>query len=573
MWSRPLSFLRERHALLVFFASWTALLLQAPGMGHYLINPDHGYQLSMGQMILDGRWPFVDFFLHHGPLVSLSSALAMALTGNLLGETVLCATGYAVAIALMSTLVMRRTSLLAGWLVAVLGLLLLARFYKWYYWLWPMAVLWGLARYFAVETREVAAADDRAARARLGLVGVLAGLGALYRLELGPVFIVLVALLLLLTGRRPQDSRKTLARGMYVLTGMAIPFVLWFGSLLVAGGLTGIRDFVVGSVVGVHDTATFWRRPFPTFQVTTPLAMESAHAALLFVLFPATYSTAIFLGVWIDRTKKNLIKGYTDGRFLIAGALLGILSSPQAYYRPDPQHLYQVLPVFYISFFLILNLGWRKWCQSAGPGKHLMAICIAMYALIFSLALWGVVPQGAKDMAPIESSVVSRYRSLAAVPLRMPKAEIPTSDLSFKHERDVAEFLSEIRRRTDSGEPILVVGYMPQVYFFARRPMSGILNMYTTNGFFTGDEWRQRTLHHIRANPPALVVTPSDLFVAERSEAYHLLHPELFAFLRESFSEHLMSRAKWSLWGPTTESSDGEARRQWPVRPPAGGLE
>ena len=59
------SFLRSAHGPAVFLFALIVLLVRAPGVDRYLVSPDHGYQLSLGQMTLaEGRWPFVDYFYH-----------------------------------------------------------------------------------------------------------------------------------------------------------------------------------------------------------------------------------------------------------------------------------------------------------------------------------------------------------------------------------------------------------------------------------------------------------------------------------------------------------------------------
>ena len=128
---------------LVFGATTFALLWFAPDLFRFLIDTDHGWQLGMGRQILLGRFPGVDLLLFYGPLVGCTSALALWLAGSLIGEVALCSLGYGTALFLMHRIARRWVSPIAGWIVPLAGLLLLARFYKWSYWLFPVAVLYS----------------------------------------------------------------------------------------------------------------------------------------------------------------------------------------------------------------------------------------------------------------------------------------------------------------------------------------------------------------------------------------------------------------------------------------------
>ena len=83
------------HPWIVFGLVLLVLLWRAPSLGFLLANPDHGYQLSLGRQILLGAFPYVDLMFHYGPLVAFTSAFNLGFLGGVMGETLVCALGYA----------------------------------------------------------------------------------------------------------------------------------------------------------------------------------------------------------------------------------------------------------------------------------------------------------------------------------------------------------------------------------------------------------------------------------------------------------------------------------------------
>ena len=95
--------------MVVFAIAFVLLLWKAPGLDFYLGSADHGYQLSIMRQILLGEFPYIDVFFYYGPMFGFTSALGALATGNLVGETVICAVGYAAALTLIYVLVARNS--------------------------------------------------------------------------------------------------------------------------------------------------------------------------------------------------------------------------------------------------------------------------------------------------------------------------------------------------------------------------------------------------------------------------------------------------------------------------------
>ena len=113
-----------RLTLTVFVAVLVYLLLRVPSPEFFLESDDHGYQMALGMAVVTGRLPGFDFVSQYGPFVAFSSALAYLLSGNLIGEIVLCAAGYAAAVALVYRYLARHTNVTIG-LIGALAVLIL----------------------------------------------------------------------------------------------------------------------------------------------------------------------------------------------------------------------------------------------------------------------------------------------------------------------------------------------------------------------------------------------------------------------------------------------------------------
>jgi hypothetical protein len=131
------------------------LLWRAPGLEFYYHSPDHGYQLSLGRQITLGKFPFVDMFFHYGPLTALTSAIGIWLSGSLLGETLICVIGYTAALFLVFALVRAHASTTTGLCATIFSFLMMSRFYKWYYWLFPLLSLYIFHRALVSKKRDI----------------------------------------------------------------------------------------------------------------------------------------------------------------------------------------------------------------------------------------------------------------------------------------------------------------------------------------------------------------------------------------------------------------------------------
>ncbi len=212
----------------VFLGFLVVFLGKAPGLGSYLTSQDHAYQLSIGTQVLLGRVPGVDVIIAYGPLVMYTSAFGLWLTHSLIGETILCATGYAFSLFLIYHLVSRYASTRVGLVAAGFGFLLQARFYKWYVWLIPLVILFVWDRYLNCPAR---------GRWRWVVAGgFLLGICWLYRPDFGTSELLASLVFLgLFEAAAPRRSAARLLQAGGMLVGcFAVAPLLWLGYLAVA---------------------------------------------------------------------------------------------------------------------------------------------------------------------------------------------------------------------------------------------------------------------------------------------------------------------------------------------------
>ena len=125
------------------------------------------------------------------------------------------------------------------------------------------------------------------------------------------------------------------------------------------------------------------------------------------------------------------------------------------------------------------------------------------------------------DLAPLGRNLPQRYRALAA--------GLDAADPA----NPVVQVARAVRRRTTPDQPIIVTPLMPQIYFWADRPMSGLLNGYA--GIFSQESWRRRNLEAVQQNRPALVVADRDFLRGNPNSLLKKYNPELYDWLKEHY--------------------------------------
>lgn len=219
------------------------------------------------------------------------SAFCQWLTGNLISETILCSLGYAASICLMFFMVRKHSARYWPYIVAISGYLLLARFYKWYYWLFPVAILYlvNLLQKFNEDTKRYCWL--------IFVAGIVAGVGSLFRFDLGPVFlcffIAFQLLVIFCRFRNPIGFRSSV--GIY-FSGFMISSGIWLGILFWQGGLPAITDYFHAIFSGGSGVVMHWGLSLPPFDWMSPFSRNSATTATL-TLLPVVYFCCIGFGI------------------------------------------------------------------------------------------------------------------------------------------------------------------------------------------------------------------------------------------------------------------------------------
>ena len=517
------------HPWIVFGLVLLVLLWRAPSLGFLLANPDHGYQLSLGRQILLGAFPYVDLMFHYGPLVAFTSAFNLGFLGGVMGETLVCALGYAIAFLLLARVARCRISGAAGWLVPLVGMLLIARFYKWYFWLFQAAILYCLHRHFASPTGSIR---------WLVIAGGPSGLGGLYRLDLGVVLLVVCTAFALTEGLAGGSRSRALRAAAGTLAAFAIPLIVWLVVLGWAGGAVAIRDYLAATLAGSSGAVAEWSRGVPAFVWAQPFTKESG-LSLAHFLLPATYALCGILGFRSGYLRPDPMPG--SARCMLATAILGLGLLPQARYRADVQHLLQALPPMLLAASFLLRRGWLASRRLGRPGWTGLRLGIAIYAAILALAAVGLSSRSGMDLARYVSDPRLRWAQLRSGVAPGVGVTTPLGRISL-----------EIQRSTAAGDRILVVPRRAcQLYHFAERPMSGLLNMYA-RGILDGPEWRRRNLEHVREHPPALVVAwrgfpdPAHPRVRELRSS----QPELHRYVAARYTRVAYADGPWVILRP-----------------------
>jgi hypothetical protein len=463
-------------AVLVGF--FVMILMEAPGLEYFLTSRDHGYQLSIGTQILMGKVPGIDIITAYGPMAMYTSALGLKLSGSLIGETTLCALGYAVGLFLMYWLVKNHSTSIFGLMAAGTGFLLQARFYKWYVWLIPLGTLWALHHY---------ATDSTPHRRRWAVViGMVLGLSWLYRLDIGSLEFVssLAFIAIIELGRPPRRYAQCIQTLGLCTASFSILPLCWFGYLAIMVGAHAPLVFLRTTIEGALTVSQGMAQSLPPIRVL----------ALAYILVPSTLLLAAGIGI------AGECVGHADSRsrFLLAAALTGLGVFHQAIHRMDPPHLLQVIPPAIVCAFLLLAMYLRR--IAVKTRRKLGEFVLVFSGLVYFLTLGYVgarlMQWGRQDLIGLSSWSTWRYVDLA-------------HPLGSQDRFPLVKAIRVIRQQTDPAEPILVFPLDCQYYALAQRKLSGRLHAFYA-GVFDAPLYHFDNLEAIRKEMPALVVLSSD---------------------------------------------------------------
>lgn len=457
----------------VFLGALTLLLLRAPGLDYFLTSRDHGYQVGIGGQVLQGATPGVDIVTVYGPMAMLTSALGLRISGSLLGEAFLCSGGYALCFTLLYVLVRRDWSRAAGLAATAAGYALMARYYKWYVWLIPLATLWALRGW-------IDAADDRKRR-WLAACGLIVGLGWLYRLDMGTFAAVAVGLMIAAAEFGRPSRRFAGSLAVFVAAASIFPMA-WLIYLVAAEGIGAPWTFLWSSFHGALVVSRGMAAPM----VRLPSIILGFSCASAVLALAGTLGVALW---WRGDDSPG-------SRYLLATALVGLATAHQAMHRRDPAHLLQVVPPVIAAAFAILATARRAAGDASRgvPSRAALGSFAIASACVLAYATYGLTPFARWDLVPIGPEPIARLKRLAH-----PMAAIDHPGLAV---------VQAVRENSAPDDAVLVFPLDSQLLTLAERRMSGRLHGYYAGVFDAPDDARLN-LESILADPPTLVVVPS----------------------------------------------------------------
>jgi hypothetical protein len=481
-------------AIVVFTLALVTILLGAPDVDCQVnFGNDHGRQLSLGRQILLGKRLFVDLFPDYGPLPAYVSAAGLLIHNSLIPETIICAMGYAAAIGLLFAVTQREVGLAPAVAMTLANALLLARFYKWYFWLFQVLTIVLLWR----------SSIRRGSVFRWSLLGVAGGLAFLFRIDLGVESLALAVGGLLLISFRRRPLREAARCCSIILLGFALPVVTWLITLACNSGTPAVRDYFVSYVDTALGLTHAMSLPTPRLTLDSMWHPTSFHtgSALLFALLPGMAFAGLMVSVY------ELCRGRRSRRtrFLAVAALGALLFLPQAMHRSETRHLLQVLPPLALCGCLLLSRLWAARGQSSPillAGRRGLAVALG---LLLTLAVYDIRPLWGGDL--FGSAERGPWRKFSGLAAELDgAAESPSAD--------TARFLRDHCGPQDSVLPLC---FSPNVLFFSRCPAAGILAFYSP-GFLTTARWQERNLQRVIADRPKYVLVTEGIPIDGKPE-------------------------------------------------------
>ncbi len=513
----------------VFLGFLTLLLLAAPGLDVFLASSDHGHQLTLGTEILHGKVPGVDVITAYGPGAMYTSALGLWASDSLVGETLVCASGYALALFLIYRLVRDHGSRLTALAAAAAGFVLLSRFYKWYVWLIPLLTLWALCRYLSSPVER---------RSRwISACGLILGLSWLYRPDMASseLLVSLIVIGLAETVSPHRRVAQVVSRLGLLLVGFSVLPFLWLGYLFFGVGSRAPLVFFETTIGAALAVAKGLAHPIPA----------NVDALRAFYLAPVVLIVAALAGL----NRELIGRGDRRSRFLLVAAAVGLGTIHQAMHRRDPAHLLQVLAPLVVCAFLTYAEFRRRLAEAPFRRLRTWAFCLVgiSYFALLAIGANGLRKWGHEDLVSPSFQIGGRYRDLA-------------HPLSAADRYPAVKLIHVIREQTEPRDPILIFPLDCQFYALAQRRPSGRLHAYYAD-LFDDPQSQAENLAAIRKDMPALVVLPSDRRKIDPENGMEVLeqrsreaHRAIEDFLRAHYTRVAFDDGKYVVLGRESQT-------------------
>lgn len=488
--------------LCAFMACFGYLVYLMPNSSFFLTSQDHGYQLAMGQAILNGRLPGIDYFTLYGPMVAYASALGKALTGDLIGEIIICAAGYSAALVCAFHALRKSSGILAGLVFLGGALVLLPRYYKWYFWFFPL-VNYLLFTLMALSKR-------RTGKFFL-LWGLFGGVSLLFRTDMGVCSLIFSQVCCFMALRKGYGQTVK-----PYMAGYLLPPLAYLALILTQGGWNALSQYGRVTFFSIWDILHTYSG---LSEVNGRLHM-SYHPSMLAFLIPclAAYIIAIVWG-WRHRRKGP------DRQFALAvfaAALQGLCMFTQAY-RPDIQHVQQMIPCYLILFSLLAERAVQRFRTGDRP-----TVVLAL-TLLLTFVVMPVFHKAKTDLAPWTRDWGSNFHILRTLPQSRPDSPL-------------AVIASELSRITSPNEPVFItIGRTPgTLLYLSGTHLPGLFPVYA-QGLLDSPRWWTLNESLIDKTPIRYLVVDTRKWKSAPPESLAPFIPNLVTRWRNEYTEVLFS--------------------------------
>lgn len=510
------SIIQKKYDIIGFLIiPFIILIWFSPPLTLYLTDPSTGFQLAMGRLILLGEFPAVDYFTGTNLMPGFISALGISSTHSLIGEILICSGGYAFSIYLIHKISEKYICWFAGIIVPVITFLFLARFYKWYYWLFPLLILYLLLQYH----------EDRK-KATIFAIGFFTSIGGLFRVDFFGAFLIFFILTFFWITKKESVPRNDF---LIYIGGLLLPVGSWIMMLILHQGtvLFWIRSAIAASTSVINS----WGHSIPFLQPTSPFWSYSNVGPLsLFILF--TYLIGFAISTFVYFFRWNIQKKFYP---LFFTSLMGLLIYPIFYMLAELQHLLQVIPPFLIVSSMLIHTLIH--CPTRKKSVHisLSTFCV-VYSAILIIIILGLssssgflsIGVGGFDYSSIHSDPINKFAQLPQLPL----------DLSSSNKLPNSELVRFIKNNTNTSDNVLIIPWeLSHLYFFFERKMSGMVIWY--GGAYSDNNSRIYNLNKVEENPPKYIIVTDKVdygdITGDPKKSIKETYPELYQYISQYY--------------------------------------
>ena len=445
---------------------------------------DEFVPLTRGAQVLLGEWPIRDFVEPGAPFMTLAAAAFQGLDRSLLGEALLTALGYGGAAAL-TVLVVDRLSgslLLAGWAAAT-EVMSFPRAYS-----YPKFLLYAAAAFAIV------AYAARPSRARLFALALLVVVSFLFRHDHG-IYIGAGVIAAIVTRHAWEDRRAVRCSALFAasVAGLLLPFLVY------AAATAGLGPYFSVALQFSRVEALRSRMTWPN-PASYVAGSSEQWAAILFYLCWTVAAGGVV--IWLARRQKLSSVPRASGAALVvlaigvnAGFLRDALSA-------------RVADVMLVAVLLV---GWIAAQAPQTAPRRKMASLATLLVVMITMTVGAERVGGFReqlDRAGLNggmSGVRLRAREVVSELRQSFSEQQMPSDFAFA----LVPFYHYVRACTPPEARLFVVGFAPEVPYYARRGFAGgVVTLF--GGYHAAPAEQELVLARLREQLVPFVVIPPE---------------------------------------------------------------